>query len=84
MYPTYLQKLKSLQNRAARAVAGAYFLKSVNPFYSQLKVLQTDNLFKFEVTKFVYGALNSNLFLCCGPVKNGKLFNRPAFKNTNV
>ena len=58
-YPTYLQKLKPLQNRAIRAVVGAYFRVSVVPYYSQLKILQIDCFFKFEVTKFVYGFLNN-------------------------
>ena len=58
-YPTYLQKLKSLQNRAIRAIVGAHFRDSVNPYYSQLKTLQIDDLFKFEVAKFVYGFLNN-------------------------
>ena len=58
-YPTYLQKLKSLQNRAVRAVVGAQFRDSVSPYYSQLKILQIDDLFEFEVAKFVYGSLNN-------------------------
>ena len=58
-YPTYLQKLKSLQNRAIRAIVGAHFRDSVNPYYSQLKILQIDDLFKFEVAKFVYGCLHN-------------------------
>ena len=57
-YPTYLQKLKSLQNRAIRAVVGAHFRDSVNPYYSRLKILQIDDLFKYEVAKFVYGSLD--------------------------
>ena len=48
-YPTYLQKLKSLHNRAIRAVVGAHFRDSVNPYFSQLKILQINKLFKFEV-----------------------------------
>ena len=65
-YPTYLQKLKSLRNRTIRAVAGAHFRDLVNPFSSQLKLLQIDDLFKSEVAKFVYCSLNNktpNLFL---------------------
>ena len=58
-YPTYLQKLNSVQNRAIRAVVGARFWDSVNPYYSQLKILQIDEMFKFEVAKFVYGTLNN-------------------------
>ena len=59
MYPTYLQKLKSLQNQAIRAVVGAHFRDSVNPYSFQLKILQIDDLFKFEVAKFAYGSLNN-------------------------
>ena len=58
-YPTYLQKLKSLQNRAIRAIVSAHFRDSVNPYYSQLKILQIDDLLKFEVAKFVYGSLHN-------------------------
>ena len=58
-YPTYLQKLKSQQNRAIRAIVDAHFRDSVNLYYSQLKILQIDDLFKFEVAKFVYGSLHN-------------------------
>ena len=58
-YPTYLQKLKFLQNRAMRTIVGAHFQDSVNPYYSQLKILQIDDLFKFEVAKLVYGSLHN-------------------------
>ena len=55
-YPTYSQKLKFLQNRGIRAFVSAYFRDSVSSYYSQLKILQIDDLFKFEVAKFVYGS----------------------------
>ena len=58
-YPTYSQKLKSLQNQAIRAIVGARFRDSVNPYYSQLKIPEIDDLFKFEVAKFVYGSLHN-------------------------
>ena len=58
-YSIYLQKLKSLLNRAIRAVVGARFRDLVNPYYSQLKILQIDDLFKFEVAKFVNGSLHN-------------------------
>ena len=64
-YLTYLPKLKSLKNRAVRAVVGAHFRDSVNPYFSQSKILQIDNLLKFEVAKLVCGSLNNktpNLF----------------------
>ena len=58
-YPTYLQKLKYLQNRAIRTTVGAHFRDSVNSYYSQLKILQINDLFKFEVAKFIYGSLHN-------------------------
>ena len=64
-YSTYLQKLKFLQNRAIRAIAGADFRDLINPYYSYMKILQIDDLFKFELAKFVYGFLHNktpNLF----------------------
>ena len=58
-YPTYLQKLKFLQNRGIRAIVDAHFQDLVYPYYSQLKILQIDDLFKFEVAKFSYGSLHN-------------------------
>ena len=40
---------------------GAHFRDSVNPYYSQLKILQIDDLFKFEVAEFVYGSLHNKI-----------------------
>ena len=57
-HSTYLQKLKSLQNRAFRAVVGAHFRDSMNRYYSELKILQIDDLFKFELAEFAHGSLN--------------------------
>ena len=37
------KKLKSLQNRAIRAVVDACFQDLVNPYYSKLKFLQIDD-----------------------------------------
>ena len=59
MYPTYLQKLKYFQIPAIRTTVGAHFRDSVNTYYSQLKILQIDDMFKFEVAKFVYGCLHN-------------------------
>ena len=54
----YLQKLKSQQNRAFTAVVGAHFRDSMNPHCRQTKILQMDDLFKFELAKFAHGFLN--------------------------
>ena len=56
---TYTQKLKSLQNRVMRIILGAHFRDLGNPCCKLLKILQIDNLFKFEVAKYVRGYINN-------------------------
>ena len=53
-YPTYIKRLKSLQNRAIRAVARCHYRDEVKLFYNQLKILQIDDLLKYEIAKFVH------------------------------
>ena len=52
-------EIKILKNRAIITIVVAHFQDSVNPYYSQLKMLQIEGLFKFEVAKFVYGSLHN-------------------------
>ena len=53
-YPTYIKRLKSLQNRAIRAVARCHYRDQVKLFYNQFKILQIDDLLKYEIAKFVH------------------------------
>ena len=53
-YPTYIKTLKSLQNRAIRAVARCHYRDEVKLFYNQFKILQIDDLLKYEIAKFVH------------------------------
>ena len=53
-YPTNIKRLKSLQNRAIRAVARCHYRDEVKLFYNQFKVLQIDDLLKYEIAKFVH------------------------------
>ena len=53
-YPTYIKRLKSLQNRAIRAVARCHYRDEVKLFYNQFRILQIDDLFKYEIAKFVH------------------------------
>ena len=53
-YPTYIKRLKSLQNRAIRTVARCYYRDEVNPYYIQLKILQIDDPLKYEIADFFH------------------------------
>ena len=53
-YPTYIKRLKSLQNRAIRAVARCHYRDEVKLSYNQFKILQIDDLLKYEIAKFVH------------------------------
>ena len=53
-YPIYIKRLKSLQNRAIRAVARSHYRDEVNPYYIQFKILEIENLLKYEIAKFVH------------------------------
>ena len=43
-YPTYLQKLQILQNKALRVITGSHYQAEANPIYRQLKVLKVKDL----------------------------------------
>ena len=47
-YSTYIKRSKSLQNRTMRAVARCYYRDEVKLFYNQFKILQINDLLKYE------------------------------------
>ena len=53
-YPTYIKRLKSLQNRGIRAVARCLYRDEVKLFSNQFRILQIDDLLKDEIAKFVH------------------------------
>ena len=53
-YPTYIKRLRSLQNRAIQAVARCHYREEVKLFYNQFRILQIDDLLKHEIAKFVH------------------------------
>ena len=64
-YPTYIKTLKSLQNRAIRAVARCHYRDQVKLCNNQFRILQIDDLLKCEIAKFVHCKLTNktpNLF----------------------
>ena len=53
-YPTYLNKLKLLQNTAIRIVTSSYRSTSSKHLYIKTNILSLSKLFEFEAAKFVY------------------------------
>jgi len=58
-FPTYMQKLKSQQNRAIRAISNCHFREEIKPYYSQLNILQPNEIYKYEIAKFVFCWINN-------------------------
>ena len=56
---TYFQKLQILQNKALRGISGSHYQAETNPIYHQLKVLKIKDLYKYEVTQFVFSCLKN-------------------------
>ena len=53
-YPTYIKRLKFLQNRTIQAVVRCHYQDEVNPYYNQFKILHIDELLKYKIAKFVH------------------------------
>ena len=69
-YPSYLKKIKTLQNKAMRIISGCDYLDDAIPIYKNLKILQIEDLFRYETAKFVFSCISkqapkpfSNYFL---------------------
>ena len=58
-FPSYLKKLKSLQNKAVKFVEGGSLLEKPIKFYNIFSVLKLDNLYKLEVAKIVHACLTN-------------------------
>ena len=84
-YPSYLKKLKTLQNKAVRIITGSHFRDSAIPIYNSINILQIDELHTFEFAKLMYqnnqGKLPSpfnNIF-----IKTNKIFKRSTRQYTS-
>ena len=84
-YPSYLKKLKTLQNKALRIITGSHFRYSAQPIYNSINILYIDELHTFEVAKLMYqnnqGKLPSpfnNIF-----AKIDKIFKRSIKQSTS-
>ena len=47
-YPSYLSKLKTLQNKAMRIISGSHYRDEANPIYKKLEVLQIHDLYTMK------------------------------------
>ena len=66
-YPSYLQKVEKLQNKALKAICNAPYLSPAKPLYTQLNILQIQDVYKHETAKFMF---NCNKTLTPTPFSN--------------
>ena len=66
-YPSHLQKLQKLQNKALKAICNALYRSPANPFYTQLNILEIQDVYKLEIAKFMF---NCNKTLTPTPFSN--------------
>ena len=53
-FPTYLNTLKRLQNKALRIITKSSLRESMTPHYFKLQILKLEDLYKLEVAKFMH------------------------------
>ena len=66
-YPSYLQKLRKLQKKALKAICNVPYRSPAKPLYTQLNILQIQNVYKHENAKFMF---NCNKTLTPTPFSN--------------
>ena len=58
-FPSYIEKLNILQNKAVKLIGGVNYLDRATPYYSKLNVLKLPDLHKLEIAKFVHRFMNN-------------------------
>ena len=56
-FPSNLKRLKISQNRAIKIVARCHYRDGANLFYSQFKILQIGDLWKYKIAEFVHNTI---------------------------
>ena len=74
-FPTYLQKLQVLQNKAVRLISESHPRDHLTSVYASLKILQVKELLTFELAKFVF---------CCIANKAPKSFSEYFVRTSEV
>lgn len=60
-FPSYLQKLQILQNKAVRIVSNSDYYEHAPPIYIKLNILTLKDLYTHEIAKFVYNSNRTKL-----------------------
>ena len=68
-FPSYLNKLQSLQNKAVKMIGGGSSLDNPTKFFNKFSIPKLNDLFKLEVAKIAHAHFTGNL-----PPKLSKLF----------
>ena len=71
IFPSYINKLKFLQNKAVKTIGGDSSLESLTNLSNKFSILKLNDLFKMEVAKIVHAHFTNNL-----PSKSSKFFTR--------
>ena len=66
-YPSHLQNLQKLQNKALKAICNAPCRSPAKPLYTQLNIFQIQDVYKHEISKFMF---NCNKTLTPTPFSN--------------
>ena len=67
IYPSHLQKLRKLQNKALKAICNAPYQTPAKPLYTQLNILQIQDVYKHKIAKCMF---NCNKTLTPTPFSN--------------
>ena len=60
-FPTYLNRLAALQNKAIKVIGGCNYNDSATPLYLEFEVLKLVELYKLEVAKLIYDCIHNNI-----------------------
>ena len=63
-FPTYLQKLQRLQNKAFRVISNCNPKTSAKPLFYQYKILKIQDFYYFEIAKIMHQYSNKHLPNC--------------------
>ena len=58
-FPSYVEKLNILQNKAVKLIGGGNYLDRATPYYSKLNILKLPVLYKLEIAKFVHRCMHN-------------------------